>query len=309
MIQKLLDSFYYGRRWAAAAVAFLSIRLFGVEVTFSDVKHGKYPLRKFVPLNLDDSRSLDDLLSIAEECHERAETRRLHVADKCKTLLTVTSLSIALIGFLLPRSLTWEAWWMQLMFFFAIAALINAIFLLLVLFAVGAEEFIDLKQDKVALSESDLKKYLINSRLKCESSLDDRTDYQVDVYATARFFFLSGFLIIAALVSLSVLSQNSGGQTADLIRSIRADDKLITLLRGPQGVRGDAGKSATIDEILSGIESSPEMINKLRGIKGDKGDKGDSPVPLNERDVVDRILQNPAFKRLDNNAPATIPAN
>lgn len=293
MIQKLLDRFYYARHWVASFLAFLSIRLFGIEVTIDDVKQRKYSHDTYTFLDLDSLKAPDIMLSVAQECYDQAKTRRLLVADKCKTLLTVSSLSVALVGLLLPMSFGWNSWFMRIAFFVAIAALMNTIFLLLVLFDVGSENIINLTQENIGLSESDIKKSLINQNLECEFSLDKGTDFQVDVYKTARFNFLSGFTIIVLLFSVSLLNQNTARHTAEIARALRSDDKLLALLQGPKGDRGEQGRSPQVSDLIARIQSDPKLLDLLRGPKGEKGEQG---LPADEADIVNRVLQDPKLK-------------
>ena len=79
---------------------------------------------------------------------------------------------------------------MRVGFFVAVAALINTITLLLVIFDVGADSVISLEQAEVTLPLDDFRKSLINRNLECRSAIGSRTDFQVDVYKTARCCFL-----------------------------------------------------------------------------------------------------------------------
>ncbi len=285
MIQKALDWFYYTRQHVVAALAFLSIRLFGIEASFDDVMKGRYSKRHFQNLDLSNSQSLDDLLAIARECHEAAEKRRTLLADKCKTLLTVSSLSIALIGFVLPRLLSLGSPWMTVVFVVAVVSLVNVIVLLLVLFDVGAEEYPELNQGQVGLPAADLKKSLVNRNLVCASSLDERTDFHVDVYRTARFYFLSAFSLVAILFAFSIF-QTPKTSTAELISALRSDQALIGLLRGPQGSQGPPGRSFSPDDLVKRLHSDPILAQLLRGPKGERGQ-------VDEKALIEKILADP----------------
>lgn len=298
MIQKWLDGFYYFRRRLVARLAFWSIRLFGIEVSITDTLDGRYSLRRFENLNLDSAQSLESLLEIAKECHESAEKRRAHVADKCKTLLTLSSLSVALIGLLLPRLMSLNSWWMTGLFVVSLLSFGNTILLLLVFFDVGAEQYPQLTEEQVTLSAVDLQKSLINRNLQCASSLDDRTDFHVNVYGAARFYFLAAFTTIAVLFSLSFLA-TPANSPASLVVALRSDPSLMRLLQGPPGPEGAAGKQGAIGppgnsvnatELVQRLRAEPDLADLLRGPKGDPGH-------LNEDAIVERILADPRLHK------------
>jgi hypothetical protein len=86
------------------------------------------------------------------------------------------------------------------------------------------------------------------------------TDYLLDLYKTARFFFLFGFLITFSLFLFSYLAKPGLTDTEKVIQQLRGDPKLVEFLRGPRGEKGEKGPQGE------------------RGPQGEKGEKGDSAL-------------------------------
>ncbi len=264
LIQLPLDKFYWARKGVFAFIAFLSIRIYGHELPLSAVWHGTYEKRKHENFNLDDAGDLELILRTAETNLNTAKTRRSLIGDKCKTLLTISSLLLALIGLLLAKLLNLEGPTARLVFFVAIASLLNTVVLLLVFFDVAKDADITIKQEEILLSSTDMQKNLINCFRHCECDLDNRTDYLVSIYSTARFFFLSAFTLVVALFSASFFVQPPSTDADAIIQRLRADPNLIAILKGPAGPKGDQG--------ISGPQG-PAGVPGPRGVAGPKGDK------------------------------------
>jgi len=282
IIQWPLDAFYWCRRGIAWLLAYCSLRAYGLEVSAKNVWHGTYSKRQHVDRNLEKAGDPPGLLATAKECLRNAQDRRSVVTDKCKTLLTVSSLLLALIGLFLPKSFAFDATWMRNIFFVAVAALLNTVTLLLVFFDVGKETEISLDQTDVELSSDDVKKNLINLHLKCQTDMENRTDYLVDLYKSARFFFLSAFTIVVLLFSVNFFSQSPTDETERIIERLRGEPKLIELLRGPKGEKGDKGGKGDRGEIGD------------TGAKGDRGEKG----AVDTDRVIQQLLSDPRLKKL-----------
>jgi hypothetical protein len=117
VIQYGLDKFHDFRKFILDCIAFVSIRIFGIECTFTDVKRGRYNHVQHQNRNLDNAKDLDALLATAKDCYKAATDRRNLVTDKCKTLLTLSSFILAVSGLFLPKSFDFDAWWMRASFF------------------------------------------------------------------------------------------------------------------------------------------------------------------------------------------------
>jgi len=277
-VQYVLDNFYYARKAASTFVVYMTLRLYGVEVAFSDVKDGTFRNRKHNPLNLDDANDIDTLLNLSDANLASADQRRANVADKCKTLFTFGSLLLGVIGLLLPKYLAFGSVWMKGLALAAIALLFNAIVVMLAFFDVGVEMDVSLDQDDVPLDEKNLKKSIVNRNLQCEVSTQNRTDYLVNVYQATRFCLCSATTIVAGLVLYSLLMANPDDTTERIVRELRSDPKLIDLLRGPGGAEGKSGQTG-----------NPGPVGPIgpRGETGSQGKPGDAP---SIDDVLSRLL-------------------
>jgi hypothetical protein len=224
-------------------ITFLSLRfLCNIRgCTIESVRRGFYTTIKPELLNLDDAKDLDLLLAQAKDQLKQANDRRDAITDKCKTLLTLGSLLVALMGVFLSQSLTFRSLWLWVIFFFAAAFLVNVVLLILVYFAVRQEQVVCLLQDDVSLDAVNLRKSLINAYCQTQSLKDNQTDYLTDIYKVARFCFLIAFIMIAFLVSLNVVFPQYNDDQQKLIQQLRSDTQLIDLLRGPKGDKGDRG--------------------------------------------------------------------
>lgn len=235
VLQGILDRCFFARQFVVTALAFLTLRVYGKEITFGDVRAGTIESRNPLPLSLEEAKEIDTLLEMSKEGLANAEKRRNVITDKCKTLLTLGSLLIGIIGLLLPKYLAFDSLWMRGLSVFAIAILFNAIVLLLMFFDVGQEMEVSLGQADIPLDETNLKKSLLNRHRKCIAASENRTNYLVDLYLAARFCFLSAFTIVAGLVLASVMMNSPANQTERIVRELRSDPALINLLRGPKG--------------------------------------------------------------------------
>jgi len=237
VVQIVLDQFYYGRKRVLNWLVFLTIRLFGVEVKYGAVEQGTYDGRSYEPLLLDSVQEIDPLLDLSTRNVASAEKRRNIVTDKCKTLFTVGSLLLGVIGLMLPKYLAFDFGWMRLLSFLAVTLLFNGIVVLLAFFDVGQDIEVVVEQSDVPLDGDSLKKSLVNRNLRCIVATETRTDYLVDLYKATRFCMFSAMTIIAGLVLGSLFFVQPKGLTEQVIRELRSDSDLINLLRGPQGGR------------------------------------------------------------------------
>jgi hypothetical membrane protein len=196
----------------------------------------------------------------AKNSLQNAQERRDGVTDKCKTLLTLSSLLLTLIGILLLKT-NFEMTWLRWLFLVPALAMLNAVVLLAVFFGIQTQMVIEISQSEIDLSGENLKKCLINLYFQCQTDLNNRTDYLVEIYKVSRFFFLSAFTTIVFL-SLSSFFFVSPETTAKAVANqLETDTNFIQMVRGERGepwLKGDIGEPGE------------------RGQPGSKGDKGDS---------------------------------
>ena len=278
-VQCGLDRFYHARSFATNALTFLTLRAYGLEISFEQVKAGKYSSNAPLTLDLDGAQDLDVLSEMANDALADAEKRRGAVTDKCKSLLTFGALLLTVVSLLLPKHLAFQYFWMRILAAVAIMLLVNAIVIVLVFFDINASMFVTLSQPDVSLDAVNLKKSLINRVVRCTDHADSRTNYLVDLYKATRFCFLTSLTIIIGLVMTNILSNGVMDQTQAITREIRSDKSLINLLTGP---KGDSG--------IAGVQGVP-------GPAGSKGDKGEAGRDVSADEVVSRLLQDARFQQ------------
>lgn len=211
-IQHWLDRFYYARKWLMNGITWFAMRLYGVEITFAEVKARTYT-KIHKDRNLDKTNDVDSLLTEAKARLREAEERRAILTDKCKTLLTMGSFLIAAIGAFLPRTFDFPDVWLKIFFFLGVVCLFNALLVLWVYFDIGSETGMSIEQSLVDLDKENLKKSLVNSYLQVGADKDRRTDFLVDAYQAARFLFLTAFTIFVLLFSINYLFLAEAAQT------------------------------------------------------------------------------------------------
>jgi hypothetical protein len=268
--QKALDWLHFFRKKVVTSITYLSFRLYATEVTWDEVNGEMFKdALKYEALTLSSSDNLDVLLVEARNSLKDAEARRSGITDKCKTLLTLSSVFLALAGFLLPKSLA-NSTWVALPFFLSALAFLNVIMLLVVFFGVRIIMTVHINQKEAALPPDELKKQLVNSNFQCQRELDNRTDYLVEVYKVARFFFLSAFTLLVVTVGVNSLLTSPDAQAKAIAKELRADTNFVQSIRGEKGDAGPKG-----DPGRSGPKGDPGP----KGDRGDPGPKGDKGAP------------------------------
>ncbi len=199
--RNILDGFYYFREWLTTLITFLSLHAYASEISWDEIKNGKRKPTKKADLKLDDAQDLDLLLSEAKCRLAEEEGRRNSTTDKCKSLVTLSSLVLAASGIVVSKT-NLDSTWTQPILVLAALSLIHVVILISMHFAVGTDKQPTIDQHDATLSGDDLRKSLINIYLECQADRSDRVDFLVELYKGARFYFLLGLtLIIVLLVS------------------------------------------------------------------------------------------------------------
>jgi hypothetical protein len=264
-MQRVLDNFFYLRKFVVDCLTFVSIRIYGIECTFADVKKRAYSHARHADLNLDDAKDLDTLLASAKDRFKDAIDRRAFVTDKAKTLITLNSALLAILAAFLPKAADFDSVSVSVLFYGGVLLLLNALVIMWVYFDIKGETVLELQQTEVGLDKDNLKKSLVNSYLQCQVGTDNVTDYLADLYKTARFLFLAGFLVVFVIFSVNYFSRSQSSDAERIIQQLRSDPKLIELLRGPRGERGDKGEQG---------ERGPQGDRGSQGEKGQQGERG-----------------------------------
>lgn len=269
-IQAHLDSFFYLRKRTACSLTWLSMRLCGFEVTYSHCNNGKYETPKHKDLNLANATSVDEMLAQSKSSLTDEIDRRNSVIDKSKTLMTLGSLLLGFSGFFLVDSVRSGSTTARILVFVAAILLVNAIALIIEFFDIGKGALPIITEDEVLLDQNTLKKRLVNSYRSCATNHEQRTNYLVDVYRTAKFFFTCSLIVVVILFAVNFGDARSAKD--DFIRELRSDPEILKMLRGPQGERGAPGRVGA------------------RGERGQRGLLGRFGT-VDEQKIVDRVLK------------------
>ena len=277
-MQRIVDWLFDARRFVMDCITFASVRLYGIECSFADVRARAYDLTRHTDRNLDGARDLDTLLASAKDRYKDAVDRRALVTDKAKTLVTLNSALLAVLAAFLPKSLEFESWCVRVPFYAGVLMLLNALVVMWMYFDVKNEMNLDLQQAEVGLDGADLKKSLINSCLQCQVAADNGTNYLADLYKTARFYFLSGFLAVFVILSAGYFKRPPSGDAERVIEKLRGEPKMIELLRGPKGENGAEGPPGAKGPPGERGPQGHQGPQGDRGPAGDRGPPGESGV-------------------------------
>lgn len=201
--RKILDGFHYFREWLTTLITFLSLHIYASDISWESIKTRKIKSPEQDDLNLDDAKDLDLLLSEVKCRLAEEEDRRNSTTDKCKSLVTLSSLVLAASGIVVSKT-NLDSTWTQLLLVLASLSLLHVVVLISMHFAVGADMKLTIEQHEAALSGDDLRKSLINNYLKCQADRNDRVNFLVELYKGSRFFFLLGLTFIIALLVSTV---------------------------------------------------------------------------------------------------------
>lgn len=248
-MQRILDAFNYARKYASAFLAFVSIRLYGSEVSFRNVLDQRLPSTQ-TEIDMGSACDADTVLDLAKERHEGALNRRLVVSEKLKTLLTLGSLMLGAIGLLVPKG-TALGLWSRLGLYVCALMLLNTIVLLLASLEVRAEMNVSLTQEAIAKEGKELKKEVAGDYLRCAHDADEGSDYLVEVYKAAKLFLSSSLWLAAILLTIIYSWQPKRDSVTELVAKLRGDPELVELLRGPKGEQGEpSNEEVVIQRIL-----------------------------------------------------------
>ncbi len=256
-LQKVLDWFHGFRKWAVTWIAYLSVRLYGSEPTWQDLFLGRFRSHAHKDFNLNQVGNIDAVLEEAKQGLRNAEARLATCTDKCKTLLTLASLLVGLVGVLLVKAPV-EPLWLRILFFISMLALLNAVILICMIFDVSAGMKVAVDEEEANLSAIDFKKCLTNLYRSCQVDQENRNDCLVEIYKVARFFFLTAFTLLVLEFAASFFLVSPDSIAKETAKELRSDPTFLSSVRGEKGDSGQKGDPGA------------------KGDQGPKGDKGDS---------------------------------
>lgn len=234
------------------------LRLFFIDCSLEEVRERRYiaaPNGAAVVPGMMDVEDSDDFLGLAKEVFDQSEKRKATIDDKCKTVLTISSISMAIITSLLPRLPLPYLGIIPLLFIFASA------FLVLVHLNVSTFRYPTLDAEHARLDAATRRKRRITDYLKDARWNESVIDFHVDVYRASNRALRLGLLI---LLLFAVVGSIFGSTTEErVIQMLRADPKMIRLLQGPKGAPGPQGPRGEI---------GPSGPNGDSGPPGPKGD-------------------------------------
>jgi hypothetical protein len=271
-MQCVFDWLFKARTFAMDCITFASVRLFGIECTFRDVRKRAYVEDQYHYLHLEDCKDPDTLLSSAKERYKDAIDRRAFITDKAKTLVTLGSALLAILGAFLPKVAGFDSWFVSVLFYGGVLLVLNALIVMWMYYDIKEETYVQFEQNEVGLDKDNLKKSLINSYLRCQFDTKNTTDFLADLYKTARFYFLFGFVVIFFIFSLNYFTKPPSNEAEKVIQQLRGDPKLIDLLRGPKGEKGDQGERGLQGEKGEKGERGPQGAKGERGPQGERGE-------------------------------------
>ena len=270
-----LDSCYYAREKLATLVTFVSLHIYGSKILWNEIKKGRIESNEKPSLNLDRAQDLTLLLSEAKSQLNLAEARRTSTTDKCKALVTLSSLVLAASGLVVSRA-SLDSTWTQLLLLFSALALLHVVILISIHFAVGVDKMPAINQHEASLSGDDLRKSLINSYLDCQSDRDSRSNFLVELYKGARFYFLIGLSLLILLLVTVFPTKQQETQPPTVAEILSADTQFTKTLQ------------AWIEQVGESLENNPpkQPPHEATPPTTDQSNKAvDHPIPTETREV------------------------
>lgn len=245
------------------------LRLFFIDCSLEEVRERRYiaaPNGAAVVPGMMDVEDSDDFLGLAKEVFDQSEKRKATIDDKCKTVLTISSISMAIITSLLPRLPLPYLGIIPLLFIFASA------FLVLVHLNVSRFRYPKLDAEYARLDASTRKKRRIIDYLKDACWNESVIDFHVDVYRASNRALRLGLLILLLLAVVGSIFGSIMEERA--IQVLRADPKMVRLLQGPQGETGPQGPKGETGPPGPKGDPGPSGPSGYSGPSGAKGDPG-----------------------------------
>jgi len=176
-------------------VAWYVMRIYGIECTFQEVQKGCYSCRQDEDSPIpDEIPSPDDVLELSRDIYKEENKRQSSVNEKCKVLLTISTILLALISLLLIK-VSFSFWGLFLVLFVFLA-----VFMLLVYFDIGCYSRPNINKEMSTLEKDKFKLKLAGDYLSCANHNRQVHDFLVDVYRVAKNSLLLGLACLVILV-------------------------------------------------------------------------------------------------------------
>lgn len=266
--KRFFDWLHDARGNVAHRIIFYSLYICGRAMTLEQVKKATRDTEPVLPPILADVQDADTVLRAAETSLMEAKERRDAIADKCKTLLTVSSLFLAVSGALLTKALAEGTLFAKLLSGLSVILFLLAIVLLLVFFSVRPAMEMSIDHEEAKMDSRALKIRLAESNLQCWEDTNRRNDYLVELFLLVRFYVFGAILVASTVFFVIYGHGQSTRQNKALVDALRGDSELTDRLRGPagkpgqQGDKGPRGKDG-IDHTVPPERIADEVIKIL----------------------------------------------
>jgi hypothetical protein len=172
------------------------MRLFGVECSLKEVQVGRYDSSEGKGLSLIDKVEVaDEVLKLCEKIYQEEEMRRLSVSEKCKVLLTISAILLALLPLVLTKLSP------PILSLFPTFFIFLTSYMLLAYFDIGKHSRIALDAEMWQQNSSELKVTMANDYLRCAKENMQVNNFLVDVYRVAKNSLLISLLLIMILLT------------------------------------------------------------------------------------------------------------
>lgn len=209
----------FGKR-AAIWLRWAILRLFTIECTRSVVENKRYS-REWNSLPAINNRdNIDQILKLAEATYAKADQRSDTVTDKCKSLLTISSMLLPFVGLIATQ--TAGPW----LFIFPGLFFFIATYLMLGVLDIHNEMMPSLDEKNLQHPPDKFKETLAIDYLRSARFNDAGTDYRVTVLTAARWSLLLGLFVLAVVAPIAITVYPKVG---------------TPVLQGPQGSLGVQG--------------------------------------------------------------------
>lgn len=190
---RVLDVLWDKLSLAKSGALWLLVRLLGRGGSFKEFIDRRYEDAVETPVpDFKAAKEVDHLESLCRTLYAESERRLAQANDKCKALLTVSAILLALAAALItqwkvPLPIAWTP----------VCLILLSILVLLEYLGIGRFEQPDLSEEDPILSEAERKRQWAQSYYRCARQLDLRVDFLLDLVIAARRCLLLGLASLA----------------------------------------------------------------------------------------------------------------
>ena len=210
----------------------------------------------------------DKLLDQFIRQFDLVEKRRAHVEDKAKIILT-------LIAFIFScetvATALWGAHWSLIL---PLVPALGTVWLFFEMFAVGMTGVPQLDQAIVNATDAEISRKVAESYSRALRHNDLRTDYVTSILIAARRMALTALLVLVGILAHRAIAgaPGAGQSTAEFAKTLRNNQYLREMLRGPVGPPGVAGPQGMVGPTgamgPAGVSETPVTHKTTRTRRG-----------------------------------------